>query len=357
MAEDIAPALLEQLRAAFLENLESDKTAARLLEEIQNGTATYATAGDYAEQVGTALADAFSAVLTADALPDGKMYWNIADRVVLPLLEQDYELVSDAAVQVQTALNQAAGIGIKAQKAALNTDKVDGLLNKISAADSYDNVAWVLGEPVKTFSRSVVDDTVKANAEFQSNAGLHPKIVRKAEFKCCEWCSALAGTYEYPDVPDDIYRRHENCRCTVEYDPGSGKRQNVWTKKWTNTEDSATLEARKTVGLDDGKDDKSLLSAARRRIGNMTASEYAEYKRELASTSSLKQIYLPKQEYAKVMSELNTHLSDEDRKHALVSKPIGNYIYTVINNGFDNYIVVGKTEIESSIQDFLRRQR
>lgn len=107
MAEDIAPALLEQLQAAFLENLENDKTAAKLLEEIQAGTATYAKAGDYAEQVGAALADAFSACLTADALPDGKMYWNIADRVVRPLLEQDYDLVSDAAVQVQTALNQA----------------------------------------------------------------------------------------------------------------------------------------------------------------------------------------------------------------------------------------------------------
>ncbi|MCD7917628.1 MAG: hypothetical protein LUF84_04085 [Clostridiales bacterium] len=246
MAEDIAPALLEELQATFLENLENDKTAATLLEKIQNGTANYEIAGNYAEQVGAALADAFSAILTADALPDGKMYWNIADRVVRPLLEQDYELVSDAAVQMQTALNQAAGIGIKAQKAALNTDRVDGLLNKISAADSYDDVAWALGEPVRTFSRSVVDDTLKTNAEFQSRSGLQPKIVRKAEFKCCEWCSALAGTYEYPNVPDDIYRRHENCRCTVEYDPGDGRRQNVWTKQWTNTQSTGKITSGKT---------------------------------------------------------------------------------------------------------------
>lgn len=249
MAEDIAPALLEQLKAAFLENLQNDKTAAKLLAEIETGTATYATAGDYAEQVGAALADAFYNCLTLDALPNGKMYWNIADRVVRPLLEQDYELVSTAAAQVQTALNEAAGIGIKAQKAALNKDRIEGLLNVISNEDNYIKMIGTLNEPVIEFSRSVVDDTLKANVEFQGKSGLSPKIIRKAEYKCCEWCSKLAGTYEYPDVPYDIYRRHENCRCTVEYDPGDGRRQNVHTKQWTSSEESAKIESRKIIGL------------------------------------------------------------------------------------------------------------
>lgn len=47
----------------------------------------------------------------------------------------------------------------------------------------------------------------------------------------------------YPHVPADVYRRHERCRCKVEYDPGDGRRQNVWDKKWT--EDPETLQARK----------------------------------------------------------------------------------------------------------------
>ncbi|MCD7906160.1 MAG: hypothetical protein LUH04_00370 [Clostridium sp.] len=246
MAEDIAPALLEQLKAVFLENLENDKTAAKLLAEIEAGTANYAIAGDYAEQVGTALADAFYNCLTLDALPNGQMYWNIADRVVRPLLEQDYELVSTTAAQVQTALNEAAGIGIKAQKAALNEDRIEGILNVISNEDNWIKMIGTLNEPVITFSRSVVDDAVKANVEFQGKSGLKPKIIRKAEYKCCEWCSKLAGTHEYPDVPDDIYRRHESCRCTVEYDPGDGRRQNVHTKKWTNSQNAGRITAGKT---------------------------------------------------------------------------------------------------------------
>ena len=42
--------------------------------------------------------------------------------------------------------------------------------------------------------------------------------------------SSLEGEYEYPDVPKDVYRRHENCDCTVEY-ISAGKRQDVWTKR------------------------------------------------------------------------------------------------------------------------------
>lgn len=238
--DDIAPGLLEKIRKDFLESLGDAAPAEQ----------TYKAAGDYAEQVRQALSQAFQRNLGSDSLPDGKMYWNIAERVVQPMLEDDYSLASDAAVAVQQALNEQAGVGIKAQRAPIDKDRVDGILNRLCAADQYDDVAWLLGEPVVNFSRSVVDNTLKANAEFQAKAGRNPRIIRKAEAKCCEWCSNLEGVYEYPDnVPDDIYRRHENCRCTVEYDPGDGTRQNVHTKKWTEPGEDAKMEARKVIGL------------------------------------------------------------------------------------------------------------
>lgn len=238
MAEDIAPELLEKIQTDFL----------ALLGEDVPRTMNYEGAGDYAERVGTALAEAFRRNLGAEVLPDGRMYWNIADRVVRPMLEQDYQLSSAAAVQVQAALNRSAGLGIRAQKAKLNEDRVEGFLNRLASAFNYNDVAWLLNEPVKTFSRSVVDDTLRVNVEFQAKAGLRPKIIRRAERKCCKWCSDLAGIYDCDDAPDDIYRRHENCRCVVEFDPGSGKRQNVWTRKWTDPDERDKIETRKAVG-------------------------------------------------------------------------------------------------------------
>lgn len=103
---------------------------------------------------------------------------------------------------------------------------------QVAAADHYDDVAWVLNEPVKTFSRGVVDESIRRNVEFHGAAGLHPRVVRTAEAGCCAWCAKLAGTYDYPDVPKDVYRRHENCRCRVTYDPGDGRRQDIWSKEW-----------------------------------------------------------------------------------------------------------------------------
>ena len=88
---------------------------------------------------------------------------------------------------------------------------------------------------------------MKRNAEFQNRAGVSPKIVRKSPTKCCPWCDALVGEYKYPDdVPDDVYRRHDNCNCIVEFYPGDGKKQNVWSKQWSETP-KEVLEERKNI--------------------------------------------------------------------------------------------------------------
>ena len=249
MDDDIAPALLEAIRKDFEANLGGSKRAAQLLEAIRAGTAGYPVASEYAEEVGKALADAFRKNLSSASLPNGRMYWNIAERVLRPMLERDHALVAEAAQTVQQALNTAAGLGLKPQAVPLNESMVNGLLNKVSAAPDFDKVAWVLNEPVLTFSRAIVDESIRRNVDFQGKSGLRPRIIRTAESGACPWCRAVAGTFEYPDVPDNVYRRHERCRCIVEYDPGSGRRQNVHTKQWTDAEERDKIEARKAIGL------------------------------------------------------------------------------------------------------------
>ena len=108
--QDIAPALLGRIRADFL----------RLLRNAAPSAATYPAALDYADLVGGALAEAFRLHLSADTLPDGRMYWNIADRVLRPLLEEDHALVADAAAAVQQQLNEAAGLRLLAQRVTVD---------------------------------------------------------------------------------------------------------------------------------------------------------------------------------------------------------------------------------------------
>lgn len=130
------------------------------------------------------------------------------------------------------------------------TDRTQGILNRASDAPKFSGVRWILGDGVLTnYMQSYVDDTMKRNAEFQSRAGVSPKIVRKSPTKCCPWCDALVGEYKYPDdVPDDVYRRHDNCNCIVEFFPGDGTKQDVWSKQWAG-EDEEILADRKKVGL------------------------------------------------------------------------------------------------------------
>ena len=230
--EDIAPGLLERIQQSFAENIKKNPAIDQLRKAVQAGTATYIEAEDFAYHVGIALSEAFSAHLSAAGLPDGRMYFNIADRVLRPMFEEDHKLVSEIAEQVQTSLNLKAGIRIKAQRVKVDVDRIEGFINKLSAAENFDEVLWVLGDPVVNFSQAAVESILKANVDFQGKAGLRPRIIRKATRRCCEWCQALAGEYDYPNVPDDVYHRHERCRCTVDYDPGSGRRQNVHTKQW-----------------------------------------------------------------------------------------------------------------------------
>ena len=249
MAEDIAPQLIEAVTGDFRRAYGESQKIQSLLKKVRGGTASYAEAQEYSIEVSRLIGAAYERNVSSAVLPDGRMYYNIASRLIPETLDENYSLVSDYAAKVQQALNEQAGIGIQAQVPEMNQDRINGLVDMASNAEKYDDVSGQLLNAFENFSQNIVDESVKKNAEFQYRAGLRPKIIRRAERKCCEWCARLAGEYEYPDVPDDVYRRHEDCRCTVEYDPGNGKKQDVWTKQWTITEETATIEARKQVGI------------------------------------------------------------------------------------------------------------
>lgn len=221
--DDISPELLNKIQKYFAEDV------AAIQEEIKSGRMSYEEAYGASIRVGTALSKAFNENISAEILPDGRMYYNIANKVVLPMLKEEHDIVSQAAVQAQQNANKAAGLGIRAQAAEFDTDRAKGIIDRVSS-EPYDDIKWILNEPVKTFAKNVVDRTLQKNVEFQGKSGLHPKIVRRASAGACEWCLAVAGTYSYPDVPHDVFRRHENCDCVTEYIDG-GKYQDVWTKK------------------------------------------------------------------------------------------------------------------------------
>lgn len=249
MNDDILPALLKEVQDNFWQEFGKSEVVVEALKTLEAKKATYANANDFAIEVGEILSKALTASVTADKLPDGKMYYNIAKRLLEPVLQQNHELVADYSSKVQTVLNESAKISLVAQPVELNQDRIDGFIERFSREDKFDKAKWLLGEPIVNFTQSIVDDSIKKNAEFHAKAGLQPKIVRKTAGRCCKWCQSLAGSYNYPDVPKDVYRRHQNCRCTVDYKPGDGKKKNIWSKKVT-ADSKNKREQRRQMNID-----------------------------------------------------------------------------------------------------------
>lgn len=69
-------------------------------------------------------------------------------------------------------------------------------------------------------------------------------------------------------------------------------------------------------------------------------------KRDKILKRTRKEVQLPKNEYSQVMHELNTNLPKELKDMKTFNRSIGNYTYKILNSGFNNYKIIGKTKID-----------
>lgn len=248
MEHDVLPSILKEVQERFERDFGKSEIVRNAFAALKGKKATYKTANEFAIEIGDILSKALGTSLSTDKLPDGKMYYNIAQRLLTDVLGRNHELVSGYTSDVQKNLNQEAKIGLKVQVPELNLDRIAGIVNRFSSEENFEDVSWLLGEPIVNFTQSIIDDSIQKNAEFHHQSGLQPEIVRKSYFHCCEWCQEVQGNYKYPRVPKDVFRRHQHCRCILDYDPKNGKTQNVWTKKW-NSIDKERVERRKLIGV------------------------------------------------------------------------------------------------------------
>ena len=222
MAADIVPELNIAIKSSFQANMAIDGKVRQIEKKIESGKATLKDAHDYSVRAGENLSGALKQNLTADTLPDGKMYWNIADRTVKPAMKDNYDLVNQTATRIQKDIDEEDGIGLNAVEAEFPEDRIKGIMEKLCSDD--EDALDALGEPVVNATESFFDDYVRANAEFRSGAGLTARIIREAHgHKPCEWCQNLAGSYVYGvevTSGSEVFKRHDRCRCTVTYESG-----------------------------------------------------------------------------------------------------------------------------------------
>lgn len=245
---DIGAELLEKIRAEFQKTCKADKYIQSVLKKIEGGTAKMEEVALLSKQLGFRASQAIGAHVNVAALPGGKMYYNIADTILTGVLKDNYDVINSAAAECQKALDSQAGINITPQQAEFPTERVQAVVNAASVPDIAEEIMIRrMTAPAQNITESFYNDYVQKNVKLRSDAGLDCYIIRNDHGGCCKWCSKLAGKYHYPeDVPKDVYRRHDNCGCTVTYLNGK-KAQNVWDKTKWNVSDEE-LERMKKVG-------------------------------------------------------------------------------------------------------------
>lgn len=234
---DIVPELLQKLQSVFQKKIDNDPELNKIRETMAKSSAGSEDCERFSVRIGELLGETFNEIIGLGTLPKDTMYYNIASRIVPPLMKEEFNYVSNASVDIIRIQNEQHGGSLAKTIVApskINQDRMDGMVNLVSSK-SFLEVKPTFLEGLINFAQDVYVQTVRKNAKENYQMGFSPKLHRKSSGHCCKWCSEKAGDYDYsPNMDRDVFRRHANCRCQILYDPdGTGKRlQDSHTKKW-----------------------------------------------------------------------------------------------------------------------------
>lgn len=220
----------------IFEKIQSNPQLQILLKKIRSGNADFKDTSQYVDLFSKIMGSEFSGIITE--IPNG-----MKERLCTELLRGSYENINEILAQVQTSLDEKREIGIAPQKAEFPEERVQKIASSLEDETVPEEVIKRRADTgTANVTRSFHDDYIKKNAEFRSNAGLKCYLERETDGNCCSWCSALAGRFLIGEHPADIFRRHDNCGCTVVLIDGK-TRQYAWSKKtWSREEEREYLK-------------------------------------------------------------------------------------------------------------------
>ena len=228
-------ALYQQLLGELYRRMADDPEIRRALRRIEEGKATFRDTAVWSDRSAELLGDVFSEVI-ADMPAEAR------ESLCKALLRERYDSTFDLCGEVQEALDERLGISLKPVKPKFPAERVQqiahSLLDPTVAAATIERRA---GAPVATVSKSFHDDYIRENASARTDLGFKCYLDRIAAPGCCKWCTSVAGKYIYGSHPDDIFRRHDNCACTVTFENGR-ERQDVWSKRTWDAHDPKEIE-------------------------------------------------------------------------------------------------------------------
>ena len=236
---DVAPEIYENIRSDFIAGVKGDKELNRLAKKIKAGKGTQGDMSDLADRFGVQSSKALKANLILAELPDQRLYWNIAEKTIQPLLMQTYGNINNFATMQLEAVDKAGNIAVQIMPGRYPENRINQVMNFAANCTTQTELDNALTDPVIAANRKFYDDFQKANAELRVELGLRQMVVRQYDDvglhngkDTCGWCLERAGTWDYADAKAaGVFQRHPGCGCTIEVYTEKGiNRQTDWTR-------------------------------------------------------------------------------------------------------------------------------
>lgn len=230
---------VQALYDEFQKKCALDPELRALKQKIESGSADFNDTAAYSQRVSKLLGKTLSKHI--DGLPAGER-----EKICKWLLQEQYKDTNSICDVVQKALDEAQGIHLNPVKPKFPAERVQQVAHALEDPTVKPKVIQRRANaPVANVSMSFHDDYIKENAKIRAKLGMKPTITRYGS-GCCSWCSAVAGRYRFGDQPKDIFRRHDNCDCTIIYDTqvlrGHENEDGSRTKKWEEVDPERVME-------------------------------------------------------------------------------------------------------------------
>lgn len=129
--EDIAPKLRKAVLKRFHQYLEMDPQARAYRKKLENGKLNRHECGLYVDRIAKCASKAVQHILTPDALPDGILYWNIAEAALTPLYEETFDYVIDIAVKQKEQETRKIGRQVRIERPEFPAERIKSYLNMV----------------------------------------------------------------------------------------------------------------------------------------------------------------------------------------------------------------------------------
>ena len=126
---DIGLELQKSIETAFNERLAIDVVIKAIKLKVENGKATQRDVTMLCKRLGEISSKVLIENIKPEMMPNDKMYWNIAEKAIKPLMVNIHGIVNKVAAEVVEAERNTNGIHIKPIEPVFPEERIESLIN------------------------------------------------------------------------------------------------------------------------------------------------------------------------------------------------------------------------------------